>query len=196
MMASNVWSKGRVDELLAQLPPAMLAYVAAQCSCVRPPFPRRLTLPTDALLQRDFVALLPKEIAGSILELLDPPTLGAARRVSRVWRDLVDTLPRWALLAERFTDALAPSAPRASPYQICRLISSNWRAGTYDELVITHHVRSVFCVDFDLHHVVSASYDGTLVLWRFDALQKSLTCQRILRGHTKVHWSLCLLCAV
>ena len=134
------------------------------------------------MLHRDFVVALPRELALLVLELLDNRTLCAARCVDRAWRVVIDAMPRWRRYADRF---LVGAGPCQNPFQLCHQVSTNWRRSRFTQRVMARHSRSVFCVDFDLQKAVSASYDGTLVLWRFNPQRDDIVMQAVLTGHSK-----------
>lgn len=152
--------------------------------------------------QRDFISLLPKELALYVLSFLEPKDLLRAAQTCRNWRFLADDNLLWRekCRAEGIKDLRDVSSQRRkkgvtgsniSPwkaeYMRQHAIEMNWRTKpirTPKELK-GHDDHVITCLQFSGNRIVSGSDDNTLKVW-------SLTtgrCVRTLVGHTGGVWS-------
>jgi len=147
-------------------------------------------------VKRDFIALMPNEVAIRILSFLDFKTLCTISRVSVAWSCLVNDNLLWKSLCAQNSISQHHNAAPSSPskrlpgqgaiswkkiFKEEHLLRKNWATGRCEVTTLRGHSRSVFAVRFEGDRCVSASYDGTLKVWDLCTCECLLT----LSGHTK-----------
>ncbi|KAH8303569.1 hypothetical protein KR018_003495 [Drosophila ironensis] len=153
--------------------------------------------------QRDFISLLPREMALFVLSYLEPRDLLRAAQTCRSWRYLCDDNLLWKekcrkaqILAEprsdrpkRGRDGNMP--PIASPWKAAymrqHIIEMNWRQRPVrkPKVLKGHDDHVITCLQFSGNRIVSGSDDNTLKVW--SAVNGK--CLRTLVGHTGGVWS-------
>ncbi|XP_045203568.2 F-box/WD repeat-containing protein 7-like [Mercenaria mercenaria] len=151
--------------------------------------------------QRDFISLLPKELALYVLSFLEPKDLLQAAQTCRYWRVLAEDNLLWRekCKEENIDESLvfgsnrlrrrqpSPKSPWKSLYMRQHQIEQNWRTGPLrsPKLLKGHDDHVITCLEFCGTRVVSGSDDNTLKVW------SALTgkCLRTLVGHTGGVWS-------
>ncbi|CAL8331313.1 unnamed protein product [Lota lota] len=150
--------------------------------------------------QRDFISLLPKELALYVLSFLEPKDLLQAAQTCRYWRILAEDNLLWRekcreegideplLLKKR--KAAKPGfthSPWKSAYIRQHRIDTNWRRGDLKspKVLKGHDDHVITCLQFCGNRIVSGSDDNTLKVW------SAVTgkCLRTLVGHTGGVWS-------
>lgn len=153
--------------------------------------------------QRDFISLLPKELALNVLSYLEPKDLLKAAQTCNSWRFLCDDNLLWKekcrqsqILVNPKTDK--PKRGRAgnmpsisSPWKAAfmrqHIIETNWRSAPIREPKVLkgHDDHVITCLQFSGNRIVSGSDDNTLKVW------SAVTgkCLRTLVGHTGGVWS-------
>ncbi|XP_041724033.1 F-box/WD repeat-containing protein 7 isoform X2 [Coregonus clupeaformis] len=150
--------------------------------------------------QRDFISLLPKELALYVLTFLEPRDLMHAAQTCSYWRILAEDNLLWRekcreqgieepLVVKR-RETLKPGflhSPWKSAYVQQHHIESNWRTGdiTSPKVLKGHDDHVITCLQFCGDLIVSGSDDNTLKVW--SALTSK--CLRTLVGHTGGVWS-------
>ncbi|KAF7643670.1 hypothetical protein LDENG_00235290 [Lucifuga dentata] len=149
--------------------------------------------------QRDFISLLPKELALYVLTFLAPRDLLQAAQTCRYWRILAEDNLLWREKCREEGIAECVSSHRrkcvrpgvmVSPWKSAYIrqhqIENNWRSGdTREPLVLKGHDDHVItCLQFSGDLIVSGSDDNTLKVW------SAVTgkCLRTLSGHTGGVW--------
>nr|XP_015801601.2 F-box/WD repeat-containing protein 7 isoform X1 [Nothobranchius furzeri] len=147
--------------------------------------------------QRDFISLLPKELALYVLTFLAPRDLLQAAQTCRYWRILAEDNLLWREkcreegISERVRrrDCEQPGAdisPWKSAYIRQHRIETNWRRGDDREPSVLkgHDDHVITCLQFSGDLIVSGSDDNTLKVW------SAITgkCLRTLMGHTGGVW--------
>ncbi|KAK5610771.1 F-box/WD repeat-containing protein 7 [Crenichthys baileyi] len=149
--------------------------------------------------QRDFISLLPKELALYVLTFLAPRDLLQAAQTCRYWRILAEDNLLWRekcreegisdSVSNRRRECVRPGAsfsPWKSAYIRQHRIETNWRKGdTREPMVLKGHDDHVItCLQFSGDLIVSGSDDNTLKVW------SAITgkCLRTLTGHTGGVW--------
>lgn len=153
--------------------------------------------------QRDFISLLPRELALQVLSYLDPRDLLRAAQTCRSWRFLCDDNLLWKekcrtaqILTEPRTDRpkrgrAGNMPPIASPWKAAymrqHIIEMNWRSRPIrsPKVLKGHDEHVITCLQFSGNRIVSGSDDNTLKVW------SAVTgrCLRTLVGHTGGVWS-------
>ncbi|CAD7004288.1 unnamed protein product [Ceratitis capitata] len=153
--------------------------------------------------QRDFISLLPRELALQVLAYLDPKDLLRAAQTCRSWRFLCDDNLLWKekcrkaqILTEPRKDRpkrgrAGNMPPIASPWKAAymrqHIIEMNWRSRPIREPKVLkgHDDHVITCLQFSGNRIVSGSDDNTLKVW------SAVTgkCLRTLVGHTGGVWS-------
>ncbi|EDW17289.2 uncharacterized protein Dmoj_GI16816, isoform C [Drosophila mojavensis] len=153
--------------------------------------------------QRDFISLLPRELALFVLSYLEPKDLLRAAQTCRSWRFLCDDNLLWKekcrkaqILTEtrsdrpkRGRDGNMP--PIASPWKAAymrqHIIEMNWRSRPVrkPKVLKGHDDHVITCLQFSGNRIVSGSDDNTLKVWS----AVSGKCLRTLVGHTGGVWS-------
>lgn len=154
--------------------------------------------------QRDFISLLPKELALQVLSFLEPKDLLRAAQTCRSWRFLADDNLLWkekCKVAGILMEALGGDRPKRGRAGNMPPISSPWKAAYMRQHIIEMNWRSrpirtakvlkghddhvITCLQFCGNRIVSGSDDNTLKVW------SAITgkCLRTLVGHTGGVWS-------
>lgn len=150
--------------------------------------------------QRDFISLLPKELALYVLSFLEPKSLLKAAQTCRYWRVLAEDNLLWRekCREETIDDNLVYGSnrlrrrhtsrcPWKSLYMRQHQIELNWRTGEIPgpKLLKGHDDHVITCLEFCGTRIVSGSDDNTLKVW------SAITgkCLRTLVGHTGGVWS-------
>lgn len=154
--------------------------------------------------QRDFISLLPRELALHVLSYLSPIDLLRAAQTCRSWRFLADDNLLWkeksrdAGIITRNGEHEKPRRGRtgkmpkiASPWKAAYMrhitIETNWRSNTIrnPKILSGHDEHVITCLQFCGNRIVSGSDDNTLKVW------SAVTgkCLRTLVGHTGGVWS-------
>ncbi|XP_063325725.1 F-box/WD repeat-containing protein 7-like isoform X1 [Pelmatolapia mariae] len=146
--------------------------------------------------QRDFISLLPKELALYVLTFLAPRDLLQAAQTCRYWRILAEDNLLWRekcreegiseCASSRRRRSSAAVSEWKSTYIRQHRIETNWRKGdTREPMVLKGHDDHVItCLQFSGDLIVSGSDDNTLKVW------SAITgkCLRTLTGHTGGVW--------
>lgn len=161
--------------------------------------------------QRDFISLLPKELALYVLSFLDPRDLSRASQTCHYWHILAEDNLLWRekCLEEGLSESLVwPNRSRRrrqmnsagcgvnpngaktlwkSVYKRQRLIENNWSRATVraPKVLKGHDDHVITCLEFCGNKIVSGSDDNTLKVWSV----VSGKCLRTLVGHTGGVWS-------
>ncbi|KPP80228.1 F-box/WD repeat-containing protein 7-like [Scleropages formosus] len=150
--------------------------------------------------QRDFISLLPKELALYVLSFLEPKDLLQAAQTCRYWRILAEDNLLWREkcreegidepLHVKRRKAIKPGfthSPWKSAYIRQHRIDTNWRRGDLKppKVLKGHDDHVITCLQFCGNRIVSGSDDNTLKVW------SAITgkCLRTLVGHTGGVWS-------
>ncbi|XP_056135912.1 F-box/WD repeat-containing protein 7 isoform X2 [Lampris incognitus] len=150
--------------------------------------------------QRDFISLLPKELALHVLSFLEPKDLLQAAQTCRYWRILAEDNLLWReKCREEGIDEPLPlkkrkivkpgftHSPWKSAYIRQHRIDTNWRRGDLKspKVLKGHDDHVITCLQFCGNRIVSGSDDNTLKVW------SAVTgkCLRTLVGHTGGVWS-------
>ncbi|NP_001089186.1 F-box and WD repeat domain containing 7 L homeolog [Xenopus laevis] len=150
--------------------------------------------------QRDFISLLPKELALYVLSFLDPKDLLQAAQTCRYWRILAEDNLLWREkcredgidepLHIKRRKVLKPGfthSPWKSAFIRQHRIDTNWRRGDLKspKVLKGHDDHVITCLQFCGNRIVSGSDDNTLKVW------SAVTgkCLRTLVGHTGGVWS-------
>jgi F-box/WD-40 domain protein 7 len=152
--------------------------------------------------QRDFISLLPKELALHVLSFLNPRDLLVAAQICRTWHTLCDDNLLWRDKCKRYEidESILKSSCRRPAgavisnqwkqmYLTKHKIDYNWR---FTELVHPDRLKTlkghddhvVTCLQFTRNRIVSGSDDNTLRVWNATT-GKHL---RTLVGHTGGVW--------
>uniref|UniRef100_A0A7N6AE00 F-box domain-containing protein n=1 Tax=Anabas testudineus TaxID=64144 RepID=A0A7N6AE00_ANATE len=149
--------------------------------------------------QRDFISLLPKELALYVLTFLAPRDLLQAAQTCRYWRILAEDNLLWrekcreegisectSLHRRKCAKPGAAVSPWKSAYIRQHCIENNWRKGDSREPMVLkgHDDHVITCLQFSGDLIVSGSDDNTLKVW------SAITgkCLRTLTGHTGGVW--------
>lgn len=156
--------------------------------------------------QRDFISLLPKELALHVLSYLDPKDLLRAAQTCMSWRFLADDNLLWkekckqAAIITKTSSSLSDKPKRgrtgnmpkiASAWKAAFMrhntIETNWRSNPIrtPKILNGHDDHVITCLQFCGNRIVSGSDDNTLKVW------SAVTgkCLRTLIGHTGGVWS-------
>lgn len=153
--------------------------------------------------QRDFISLLPKELALLVLSYLGPRDLLRAAQTCTSWRYLADDNLLWKdkCRTSGISVEMRNNRPRRGRVGNMPRISSAWKAAYIRHHTIelnwrTRAIRSpkvlkghddhvITCLQFCGNRIVSGSDDNTLKVW------SAVTgkCLRTLTGHTGGVWS-------
>lgn len=157
-----------IDELIERCEPTQVRHMM---QVIEPQF------------QRDFISLLPKELALSVLAFLEPRDLLRAAQTCRNWRFLADDNLLWkekcrAAGIEDLKD-LPPikrkngrnsgncSSPWKQAYMRQHNIKMNWRTKPIrtPKVLKGHDDHVITCLQFSGNRIVSGSDDNTLKVW-------------------------------
>jgi len=150
--------------------------------------------------QRDFISLLPKELALYVLNYLNPKDLLRAAQTCRYWRILAEDNLLWrekcreaglAECRENYRRRKQSSSFLYSPWKTGFMrqhnIEMNWRVKPVKppKVLKGHDDHVITCLQFSGNRIVSGSDDNTLKVW------SAVTgkCLRTLVGHTGGVWS-------
>ncbi|XP_045784392.1 F-box/WD repeat-containing protein 7 [Maniola jurtina] len=150
----------------------------------------------EPLFQRDFISLLPKELALTVLGYLAPKDLLRAAQTCRYWRFLADDNLLWKEQCRRIGLTTLKKMPRSlprydSPWKTAfmrqSMIQDNWlHKSVLSPIVMRGHDEHVItCLQFYGNRILSGSDDTTLKVW------SAITgkCLRTLVGHSGGVWS-------
>lgn len=181
-----------VDKLIEQCEPTQVRHMM---KVIEPQF------------QRDFISLLPKELALHVLSYLQPKDLLRAAQTCRSWRFLADDNLLWkdkckqATIITKSSSLSLSDKPRrgrtgnmpkiASAWKAAFMrhntIETNWRSNPIrtPKILNGHDDHVITCLQFCGNRIVSGSDDNTLKVW------SAVTgkCLRTLIGHTGGVWS-------
>ncbi|KAJ6634289.1 F-box/WD repeat-containing protein 7 [Pseudolycoriella hygida] len=177
-----------VDQLIEQCEPTQVRHMM---KVIEPHF------------QRDFISLLPKELALYVLSYLEPKVLLRAAQTCRSWRFLCDDNLLWKEKCKKAAIVIEPSTDRPkrgragnmppissqwkAAYMRQHIIEMNWRTRAIREPKVLkgHDDHVITCLQFCGNRIVSGSDDNTLKVW------SAVTgkCLRTLTGHTGGVWS-------
>nr|XP_028581290.1 ribosomal RNA-processing protein 8 isoform X4 [Podarcis muralis] len=165
-----------------------------------PPQIKHMMQVIEPQFQRDFISLLPKELALYVLSFLEPRDLLRAAQTCRYWRILAEDNLLWR---EKCRDAgieeplslrkrrlLSPGF-MYSPWKLAFLrqhrIDMNWRGGDArpPKVLKGHDDHVITCLQFCGNRIVSGSDDNTLKVWSAVTGE----CVQTLVGHTGGVWS-------
>lgn len=154
------------------------------------------------LLCRDFISMLPSEIAVKILSYVDARTLVTCESVCKTWRitilesnlwrkqyeRLAASNPLWRQLSEERRGEL-PRGGAVDPavwkgtftsfYTQESRIRSNWRRGSCLRTSIPCNGNGIYCLQYDKDKIICGSRDNTIKIWN----SRTLECEQILSGH-------------
>ncbi|CAH0546131.1 unnamed protein product [Brassicogethes aeneus] len=173
-----------INELIARCEPTQVRHMM---QVIEPQF------------QRDFISLLPKELALNVLSFLDPRDLLRAAQTCRSWRFLADDNLLWkekckqAGIDDMPRKRCSPRSPSTniSPWKAAymrqNLIELNWRSRPIrpPKMLKGHDDHVITCLQFCGNRIVSGSDDNTLKVWSATTGK----CLRTLVGHTGGVWS-------
>ncbi|KAF6201451.1 hypothetical protein GE061_005900 [Apolygus lucorum] len=153
--------------------------------------------------QRDFISLLPKELALLVLSFLEPKDLLRAAMTCRNWRFLAeDNLlwrekcrqagitresPSYSSKRTRHRSPSSPTSPWKAAFMRQHRIEMNWRVKPIrlPKVLKGHDDHVITCLQFSGSRIVSGSDDNTLKVWSATTGK----CLRTLVGHTGGVWS-------
>ena len=192
LMQFNRWTNAErilaIDCLIEQCEPTQVRHMM---KVIEPQF------------QRDFISLLPKELALQVLSYLDPKDLLRAAQTCRSWRFLADDNLLWKDKCKHIgiisksnvdkpkrgrTGTMPPiSSPWKAAYMRHHIIEMNWRSNPVrsPKVLKGHDDHVITCLQFCGNRIVSGSDDNTLKVWS----AVSGKCLRTLIGHTGGVWS-------
>ncbi|XP_074865407.1 F-box/WD repeat-containing protein 7-like [Carettochelys insculpta] len=174
-----------LDELIDRCEPSQIKYMM---QVIEPQF------------QRDFISLLPKELALYVLSFLEPRDLLRAAQTCRYWRVLAEDNLLWREkcreegieepLNLRKRRLLSPGfmySPWKFAFMRQHKIDMNWRSGDLraPKVLKGHDDHVITCLQFCGSRVVSGSDDNTLKVWSAVTGE----CVQTLVGHTGGVWS-------
>jgi F-box/WD-40 domain protein 7 len=149
--------------------------------------------------QRDFISLLPRELALNVLSFLEPKDLLRAAQTCCSWRFLAEDNLLWkekcrqAGIEEIPKRRCSPrslgtqTSPWKAAYMRQHAIETNWRSKPIrsPKMLKGHDDHVITCLQFCGNRIVSGSDDNTLKVW------SAITgkCLRTLVGHTGGVWS-------
>eukprot|EP00795_Rhopilema_esculentum_P010953 gene10953-19788_t len=169
---------------------------------------RHLMAKIEPLFQRDFISLLPKELALYVLSFLEPKDLCRAAQTCRYWRILAEDNILWREKCREYDVYIEaedwinrPLATESSkedgkpclevPHKKMFLkqykVEMNWRCKPVrtPKHLKGHDDHVITCLQFDGKRIVSGSDDNTLKVW--SAITGNII--RTLVGHTGGVWS-------
>nr|XP_033806007.1 F-box/WD repeat-containing protein 7-like isoform X1 [Geotrypetes seraphini] len=174
-----------LDELIDRCEPSQIKYMM---QVIEPQF------------QRDFISLLPKELALYVLSFLEPRDLLRAAQTCRYWRVLAEDNLLWrekcrdegieeplSLRRKRMLTPTFMYSPWKFAFMRQHKIDMNWRHGDIrpPKVLKGHDDHVITCLQFCGNRIVSGSDDNTLKVW------SAITgeCVQTLVGHTGGVWS-------
>ncbi|KAL1130601.1 hypothetical protein AAG570_011847 [Ranatra chinensis] len=154
--------------------------------------------------QRDFISLLPKELALLVLSFLEPKDLLRAAQTCRNWRFLAEDNLLWRekcraagitrdpatysnKRAQRHRSPSSLASPWKAAFMRQHRIEMNWRVKPIrpPKVLKGHDDHVITCLQFSGSRIVSGSDDNTLKVWSATTGK----CLRTLVGHTGGVWS-------
>ncbi|CAK8697091.1 unnamed protein product [Clavelina lepadiformis] len=156
--------------------------------------------------QRDFISLLPKELALYVLSFLEPRDLLMAAQTCKYWRILAEDNLMWREkcmeegIQEPYVSKVIKNSWKSkknnaigvcSAWKAAYLrqvrIEMNWRDGNekISKVLKGHDDHVITCLQFNGSRIVSGSDDNTLKVWS----AVSGKCLRTLTGHTGGVWA-------
>ncbi|XP_033631923.1 F-box/WD repeat-containing protein 7-like isoform X1 [Asterias rubens] len=174
-----------LDELINHCEPTLVRHVM---SIIEPQF------------QRDFISLLPRELALYVLSFLEPRDLLRAAQTCHYWRILCEDNLLWkekcreagidevnGKQTRRRSNSGVPRSPWKSMYLRQHQIEYNWRFADIKQPKVLkgHDDHVITCLQFNGQRIVSGSDDNTLKVWSATTGK----CLRTLVGHTGGVWS-------
>lgn len=170
--------------------------IDALISCCASSQVRHMMKSIEPLFQRDFISLLPKELALTVLGYLQPKDLLRAAQTCRYWRFLADDNLLWKEQCRRIGITALKKIPRsmprcASPWKAAYirqyLVENNWMHKPVNNPIVMrgHDDHVITCLQFYGNRILSGSDDTTLKVW------SAITgkCLRTLVGHSGGVWS-------
>lgn len=192
---SNLDRLQALDRLIAVCEPAQVRHMM---NVIEPQF------------QRDFISLLPKELALYVLSFLEPKDLLKAAQTCRYWRvlaednllwrekckeegidDVQKVLGRPRKRSNNGANANSPNVGIKNKWKAAYMkqhnIEMNWRYNVIKHPLVLkgHDDHVITCLQFSGNRIVSGSDDNTLKVWS----AVSGKCLRTLVGHTGGVWS-------
>lgn len=179
------WTNGdkiqAIDELINSCNPSQVRYMMKAI---------------EPLFQRDFISLLPKELALTVLGYLQPKDLLRASQTCRYWKFLAEDNLLWKAQCRRIGIKTLKKMPRSYPrcvspwkaaYMRQYLIENNWLHKSVKNPIVMrgHDEHVITCLQFYGNRILSGSDDTTLKVW--SAI--SGKCLRTLVGHSGGVWS-------
>nr|XP_054755417.1 F-box/WD repeat-containing protein 7-like [Lytechinus pictus] len=167
--------KRALDDLIERCEPSQVRHIM---SIIEPQF------------QRDFISLLPRELALYVLSFLEPRDLLRAAQTCHYWRILCEDNLLWkekcretgieelnGKQTKRRSNSGVPRSPWKSMYLRQHQIQYNWRFGEIKtgKALKGHDDHVITCLQFNGQRIVSGSDDNTLKVW------SALTGKRSLR---------------
>ncbi|EFX81440.1 hypothetical protein DAPPUDRAFT_50336 [Daphnia pulex] len=164
---------------------------------------RHMMAVIEPQFQRDFISLLPKELALYVLSFLTPRDLTRAAQTCRCWRVLAEDNLLWrekcreAGIDDVHQSSLVVNVNRLqdnidslhfqATYMRHRNIELNWRVRPIPQprVLKGHDDHVITCLQFCGNRIVSGSDDNTLKVWSATTGK----CMRTLQGHTGGVWS-------
>jgi len=164
---------------------------------------RHLMAKIEPHFQRDFISLLPKELALYVLSFLQPKDLCKAAMTCRYWRILAEDNLLWKEKCAEYdmfssledtnrglsktSSTKLSNTPHKQSFLYCLKLETNWRSNSLRpaKYLKGHDDHVVTCLQFDGDKIVSASDDNTLKVW--SGITGNLI--RTLVGHTGGVWS-------
>ena len=143
--------------------------------------------------QRDFISLLPKELALFVLSFLEPRVLVRAAETCRNWRFLAEDRFLWrekcrtaGIPRSRQRSPFTPASPWKAAFMRQHRIETNWRMPIrLPKVLKSHDDHVITCFPFYGRRIVCGLDDKTLKVWS-STTGKWL---RTLVGHTDGVWS-------
>jgi len=190
---------GQFSSWSPQQQTSALDSLIAECGLAQIRHLHHTILPT---FQRDFISLLPKEVALYVLSFLSPKDLLIAAQICKYWNLLAADNLLWREKCreagiEDFVDHMDKRRKRGnsvgnlSPYKLMfqrrQQIECNWRTNKLrePEVLQGHDEHVITCLQFSGNTIVSGSDDNTLRVWNANTGK----CIKILSGHTGGVWS-------
>lgn len=157
---------------------------------------RHIMQTIEPQFQRDFISLLPRELALSVLSFLGPRDLARAAQTCRSWRYLAEDNLLWREKCREEGVAVGGGATATTAgtaggwkgvYMRQHAVAMNWWSNELPtaRLLKGHDDHVITCLQFHGNRIVSGSDDNTLKVW------SAMTgrCLRTLVGHTGGVWS-------
>ena len=179
----------------------LCSHLIYPCYSCEPQQVRHMMQVIEPQFQRDFISLLPKELALYTLSFLEPRDLLRAAQTCRYWRILAEDNLLWrekcreAGLGDcrdflRKRSKISTGfiySPWKSSFMRQHNIEMNWRMQPIRTAKVLkgHDDHVITCLQFSGNRIVSGSDDNTLKVW------SAMTgkCLRTLVGHTGGVWS-------